>query len=196
MNTQQKRTAGVAVASLVLGIFGMILIGPLGSIPAIVCGHVAKSKIKQNPETLAGDGMALAGLILGYVQIGFMVLVLPLLLAIAVPNFLKARDVAQETMCMRNMKQIAMAKENAALTLGLESGATIQESQMAEYLQGGLAGLGCPKQGAYTINPVGVAPACSVHGPLVEGDQREQQAPHRSPITDYPSTTPEQSQGI
>jgi len=95
MTEQQKRTAGIAVASLVLGILGLVLIGPLGAIPAVICGHVAKSKIKRNPEYLAGDGLALAGLILGYVQIGLMVVMIPLLFAIAMPSFVKARREAQ-----------------------------------------------------------------------------------------------------
>jgi hypothetical protein len=90
MTTQQKQSVGVAVASLILGIFGLILIGPLGSIPAVVCGHVALSRIKKNPEMLGGDGLALAGLILGYVQIGLMVVMLPLMAAILIPAVNKA----------------------------------------------------------------------------------------------------------
>lgn len=70
MTAQQKQRVGAALASLVLGILGLVLIGPLGSIPAVICGHVALSRIKKNPAALAGDGLAFAGLILGYVQIG------------------------------------------------------------------------------------------------------------------------------
>jgi len=95
MTEQQKRTVGIAIASLVLGILGFVLIGPLGAIPAVICGHVAKSKIKRDPEHLTGDGMALAGLIMGYVQIGLMVVMIPLLAAIAIPSFVKARSQAQ-----------------------------------------------------------------------------------------------------
>ena len=94
MTTQQKQRVGVAVASLVLGILGLMIIGPFGSIPAVICGHVAQSRIKKNPEGLEGAGLALAGLILGYVQIGFMVLVLPLLAAILIPAVSKARTSA------------------------------------------------------------------------------------------------------
>ena len=90
MTTQQKQRVGVAVASLVLGILGLILLGPLGSIPAVICGHIALSRIKKNPEMLSGDGMALAGLILGYVQIAFMIVLVPLLAAILVPAVNKA----------------------------------------------------------------------------------------------------------
>ena len=56
-----SRTSGLAVASLVFS-----LVGPLGSIPAIVCGHLALRKIKTEPS-LRGYGLGLAGLIIGYV---------------------------------------------------------------------------------------------------------------------------------
>lgn len=95
MTEQQKRTVGVAVASLVLGILGLLLLGPLCAVPSVICGHIAKSKIKQDPEHLTGDGVALAGLIMGYVQIGLMVMMIPLLAAVALPSFYKARTRAR-----------------------------------------------------------------------------------------------------
>ena len=94
MTTPQKQKLGTAVASLVLGILGLILIGPLGSIPAVICGHMALARIKKSPEELGGDGLALAGLILGYVQIGLMVVLLPLLAAILIPAVRSALDSA------------------------------------------------------------------------------------------------------
>lgn len=69
---QQKKTVGSASASLVLGILGIFLLIP--AIPAIICGHVARSKIRKQPDLLSGKGMALAGLIMGYVAISFFVI--------------------------------------------------------------------------------------------------------------------------
>ena len=63
----KKETVGSASASLVLGILGMFLFIP--AIPAIICGHVARSKIKRAPDIYSGKGMALAGLILGYLAV-------------------------------------------------------------------------------------------------------------------------------
>ncbi len=94
MTTQQKQTAGVAVASLVLGILGLILLGPFGSIPAVICGHLALSQFKRKPEGPGGNGLALAGLILGYVQIGLMIVLLPLLAAILLPAITHATSQA------------------------------------------------------------------------------------------------------
>jgi uncharacterized membrane protein len=61
--TPAAKTNGFAIASLVCGVmqFGA---GPLATIPAIVFGHMARSQIKRTGEQ--GDGLALAGLILGW----------------------------------------------------------------------------------------------------------------------------------
>jgi hypothetical protein len=60
------RTNSMAVASMVCGI-GQIFFWFLAGVPAIVFGHVARRQIRESGE--AGDGMALAGLIMGYVGI-------------------------------------------------------------------------------------------------------------------------------
>ncbi|MHC4394872.1 MAG: DUF4190 domain-containing protein [Planctomycetota bacterium] len=60
---QQARTSGLAIASLVLS-----LLGTLGCIPGILCGHLATRKIKKDP-TVQGHRLALAGLIVGYTML-------------------------------------------------------------------------------------------------------------------------------
>ncbi|MEV0151247.1 MULTISPECIES: DUF4190 domain-containing protein [unclassified Nonomuraea] len=61
-------TSGIAVASLIFGIIGLIgswcLFG-IPSIVAIVLGHAAARKTKQGIRP--GHGMAVAGLVLGYI---------------------------------------------------------------------------------------------------------------------------------
>ena len=56
-------TNGLAIAALVCGVGGFVI--GLSFIPAIICGHLARRQIRQTGEQ--GAGMALAGLILGYV---------------------------------------------------------------------------------------------------------------------------------
>jgi hypothetical protein len=69
------RTSGLAIASLVFS-----LIGPIGSLPAVICGHIALRKIRKEAG-VQGRGLALAGLIIGYVVLGFsLVLTIPFLL--------------------------------------------------------------------------------------------------------------------
>lgn len=60
--------AGTAIASLVLGILSVACFGIFAGIPAVICGHVALSELGKNPR-LTGKGMAIAGLITGYVGI-------------------------------------------------------------------------------------------------------------------------------
>tara|TARA_R110002095_G_scaffold114656_1_gene100057 strand:+ start:4521 stop:5297 length:777 start_codon:yes stop_codon:yes gene_type:complete len=60
------RTAPMAVASLVLGLVGFNIIFLLGSILAVIFGHVALKQIKQAGGKLSGRGMAITGLLLGY----------------------------------------------------------------------------------------------------------------------------------
>lgn len=58
-----KTTSGAAIVSLVAGV--VAICGGLTSIVAIIFGHVALSRIRRQP-TLAGRGLAIAGLVLGY----------------------------------------------------------------------------------------------------------------------------------
>src|SRR5438105_15428189 len=61
-----SRTEGLAVASLVLGIAGIVVCPIVCSVLAIIFGLQAKTKIRQDPS-LQGDGMAQAGFILGII---------------------------------------------------------------------------------------------------------------------------------
>lgn len=59
----------MAIASLVLGILAMCCCGIFTGIPAVVCGHIARNQIADSNGAQTGGGMALAGLILGYISI-------------------------------------------------------------------------------------------------------------------------------
>jgi hypothetical protein len=85
-NMQEQKTVGQSIASLVLGILSLLMFGLITGIPAVICGHIAKSKIKADPENLKGDGQALAGLILGYISIGVSILMaIAIMAAVAIP---------------------------------------------------------------------------------------------------------------
>lgn len=70
------QTSGMAVASLVMGILGWTVLPLLGSILAIVFGYSARNEIRQRPGELEGEGMATAGLVLGWLMVGVSVLLL------------------------------------------------------------------------------------------------------------------------
>lgn len=62
----------LAIVSLVTGIAGLTFVPFFGSIAAVITGHISLNQLKRKQEN--GRGMALAGLITGYVGVGFMLL--------------------------------------------------------------------------------------------------------------------------
>ena len=69
MNAQPKQTNNMAIISLVSGILGWTMVPWLGSLIAIITGHMARAEIRRNPDTQEGDGLAVAGLVLGWAMI-------------------------------------------------------------------------------------------------------------------------------
>ena len=67
-------SSGKAVAALVLGILGLVSCGPLAAIPAIIVGRSAQREIDASGGMLTGRGLASAGVVLGWIEIGLMVL--------------------------------------------------------------------------------------------------------------------------
>lgn len=64
------RTSGTAITSLIFGILTWVFLPFIGALVAVICGHVARGEIRRMPPgTIEGDGMAIAGLILGYLQL-------------------------------------------------------------------------------------------------------------------------------
>lgn len=68
-------TSTLAVISLVSGLLGWTLLPFLGSLVAVVCGHLARAEIRRARGNLEGDGLAVAGLVLGYLVIGLSLLI-------------------------------------------------------------------------------------------------------------------------
>ncbi len=69
MTTPARQTSSLAVVSLVSGILGWTLLPLIGSIVAIITGHMARGEIRRAPERMEGDGLAVGGLILGYTML-------------------------------------------------------------------------------------------------------------------------------
>ncbi|HET9896353.1 MAG TPA: DUF1707 and DUF4190 domain-containing protein [Streptosporangiaceae bacterium] len=78
-------TNGMAIAALVLGVVQIFGFWVFSGIPAIILGHIARRRIQMTGEQ--GAGMALAGMILGYVGLAFALLfVLAIVIGIAVAS--------------------------------------------------------------------------------------------------------------
>jgi len=69
-----RPTSTYAIIALVSGILGWTLLPFLGSISAIIFGHLGRAEIRREPQ-MEGAGMALAGLILGYLSLAIGALV-------------------------------------------------------------------------------------------------------------------------
>ncbi len=80
MNTPVRTTSPLAIVSMVFGILGWTLVPWIGSIVAVITGHLARGEIRRASGHLDGDGMAIAGLVLGYAMLALSLVGLVLVL--------------------------------------------------------------------------------------------------------------------
>jgi type IV pilus assembly protein PilA len=95
-----SETSGLAVGSLVCGILFFFL---PSAIAAIVMGHISRAEIRRSEGRKTGDGMALAGLVLGYIGVA----VIPFILfvgAISIPSILRAKMAANEASAIQSLR--------------------------------------------------------------------------------------------
>jgi hypothetical protein len=85
-----------------------------------------------------------------------------ILSAIAIPNFVKARNQAQHNMCINNLRQIEVAKKQWALDNNKQNTDTPAKQDLLKYLGDKMPV--CPAGGDYTIGSVGEKPTCSHPG--------------------------------
>lgn len=69
-----RRTSSLAIVSLVFGVLCWFALPVIGALIAVVCGHMARSEIRQSRGELDGDGMAVAGLVLGWLHLAAAIL--------------------------------------------------------------------------------------------------------------------------
>jgi len=67
---QHAPNSTMAIVSLVAGIIGLTFFPLLGSIVAVVTGYMAKKEINESAGSMGGEGMATAGLVMGWIGIG------------------------------------------------------------------------------------------------------------------------------
>ena len=70
MSVAPRQTSALAVVSLVMGIASWTVLPFVASIVAIITGHMARAEIRRRPHELEGDGLAVTGLVLGWVMVG------------------------------------------------------------------------------------------------------------------------------
>ena len=115
MNASQKKNQTLAVTSMVLGILSLVPFSIVAGIPAVIAGHISRSRIQEAPEQYGGGRLALAGLIMGYVSMAVAAVGLVLLAVSMLPSLLPAmtdarsRAQAQSVGCINNLKQVSIA---------------------------------------------------------------------------------------
>ena len=159
------KTSGLAVTSLVLGILSLLLcgVGVVFSIPGLICGFASMSRVKKSGGTEKGRGLALTGTILSGISL-IMLPVIGLLAAIAIPNFVRAREAAQRNACMANLRIIDGAKASWALENKKRETDTPTDADLfgpGKYIRDKPV---CPQGGVYWLNPVDTKPTCGIQG--------------------------------
>ncbi len=93
------------------------------------------------------------------VEIMIVVAIIGLLAAIAIPNFIKAREKSQTSVCISNLKEIDGAKEQFATEQHKKTGDAVQMSELVpEYIKTEPI---CPSGTApYAVNALGTNPTC------------------------------------
>jgi Domain of unknown function (DUF4190) len=81
-SSSTSKTNGFAIASLACSIGGFFVCG-IGFILGVVFGYIAKNQIDQSGGTQQGRGMAIAGIIVGWIGIALGVIALVVVIAIA-----------------------------------------------------------------------------------------------------------------
>lgn len=102
------RKSGLAIASLICGILSLLGFLIFTGIPAVICGHIAKSRIKKSSGAITGSGMATAGLVTGYLSIA-LIPIIASLAALATPVILKAHQKSEMLQTSSAGKEIFVA---------------------------------------------------------------------------------------
>ena len=98
------------------------------------------------------------------VEIMIVVAIIALLAAIAVPNFVQARNAARSGNCINNLRVVDSGKEQYAIENNVASGGACTSANITAYLKNNVMP-SCPGTStAYTVNVIGTLPTCSLSG--------------------------------
>jgi prepilin-type N-terminal cleavage/methylation domain-containing protein len=96
------------------------------------------------------------------VEIMIVVLIIGILLAIAVPNFIKARETSRSKSCVANLKQIEAAKEQWCMDNRQGSSASPGTADLYGTTNYVKNTPDCPSGGTYSIGDMSTRPTCSI----------------------------------
>lgn len=98
------------------------------------------------------------------VEIMCVVMVIAIIMAMAIPNFLHAREASRSRACTQNLRQFQTAKDQWAIVTRAGAAATPERSELVtEFMKGTEDTLPeCPAGGDYSLNSLRDPPACTV----------------------------------
>jgi prepilin-type N-terminal cleavage/methylation domain-containing protein len=102
------------------------------------------------------------------VEIMIVVAIIGIIIAIAVPGFIRARSQSRMRNCQENLTKIDGAKEQMALEANLAPGAAVTMAQLTDSDSGNGYLKKEPKEpsgGTYAVGNIGVDPTCSTGYP-------------------------------
>lgn len=73
-NSDILPTSTLAIVSLVAAILGFTIVPVIGTIVALITGYMARGETRSIPPRASGDGLATAGIIMGWVQVALFVI--------------------------------------------------------------------------------------------------------------------------
>jgi competence protein ComGC len=162
----QPKNSPLAIWSLVLGILSLTFCSLFAGVPAVICGHIASGRIKRSDGLLTGQGLALTGLITGYISVALAIVVFPMMLAIAIPNFVKARETAQRNLCINNLHQIDAAIQAFALEHKKQATDPVTLQDLRPYLKAPIVCVagGTSIEDSYQVTDCQSPPVCIAPG--------------------------------
>ena len=86
-HSQAAPTHTLAIVSLIASILGLTLFPAIGSIIGLITGYIARRDIREQPGRYAGDGLAIAGIVTGWIGIALQVIGICIALAFFVLFF-------------------------------------------------------------------------------------------------------------
>ena len=74
MNQPMMPTSTLAIISVISGILGFTALPLIGTVVALITGYSARKETRAIPATVSGDGLATAGIVMGWIQVVLLVL--------------------------------------------------------------------------------------------------------------------------
>lgn len=94
------------------------------------------------------------------VELMFVVMIIGIMLAIAIPSFTQARDKARTKSCIKNLSHIETAKEEHAMNEKKSDGDSVSLNDLVpQYIRNAPE---CPADGKYDLKPIGENPTCTI----------------------------------